>query len=127
LFALRDFSSDIGWYYQSADVLILPSLKEGLPNVVLEAMACGLPCVAARASGSRELIIEGETGFTYAHGNVEEMGDAVRRCLSPESVRMGENAREMAQTHYSIQAITNRYEALYDQLLSQTRGQICVP
>jgi glycosyltransferase involved in cell wall biosynthesis len=119
LFALRDYSTDIRLYYQSADALILPSLKEGLPNVVLEAMACGLPCVAARASGTRELIMEGETGYTYAHGNVEEMGDAVRRCLSSEGIRLGQNAREMAKSHYSIQAITDRYEALYEQLLTQ--------
>jgi glycosyltransferase involved in cell wall biosynthesis len=122
LFALHDFSTDIGLYYQSADALILPSLKEGLPNVVLEAMACGLPCVAARASGSRELIREGETGYTYAHSNVEEMGEAVRRCLSPEGIRLGERAREVALTHYSIQTITDRYEALYAQLLTQSVG-----
>ena len=118
LFALRDFSTDILSYYQSTDALILPSLKEGLPNVVLEAMACGLPCVAARASGSRELIREGETGYTYAHGDVIEMGEALHRCLSVEGVRLGGKAREVAQAHYSIQAIADRYEALYEQLLS---------
>lgn len=117
-FALRDYSTDIRSYYQCVDALILPSLREGLPNVVLEAMACGLPCVAARASGSRELIREGETGYTYAHGNAGEMGEAVRRCLSPEGLRLGERAREMAKTHYSIEAVTDRYEALYAQLLA---------
>jgi glycosyltransferase involved in cell wall biosynthesis len=85
-------------------------------------MACGLPCVAARASGSRELIQEGETGYTYSHGNVEEMGEAVRRCLSPDGIRLGETARATAQTRYSIQAITDRYEALYSQLLSNDRS-----
>lgn len=117
LFALRDFSTDILAYYQSADALILPSLKEGLPNVVLEAMACGLPCVAARASGSRELIREGETGHTYAHGDAEEMGEALRRCLSAGGARLGQKAREVAQTHYSIQAVADGYEALYRRLL----------
>ncbi|HEX5674601.1 MAG TPA: glycosyltransferase family 4 protein [Azonexus sp.] len=121
LFVLRDFSTDILAYYQSADALVLPSLKEGLPNVVLEAMACGLPCVAARASGSRELIREGETGYTYAHGDVTEMGEALRRCLSAEGGRLGGNAREVALTQYSIQAIADRYEALYEQLLTQRR------
>ena len=118
LFALRDFSTDILSYYQSADALILPSLKEGLPNVVLEAMACGLPCVAARASGSRELIREGETGYTYAQGEVAEMGEALRRCLSAEGIGLGKQAREVALTQYSIEAIADRYEALYEQLLS---------
>lgn len=118
LLILRDFSTDILSYYQCADALILPSLKEGLPNVVLEAMACGLPCVAARASGSRELIREGETGYTYAHGDVYEMGEALRHCLSVEGTGLGEKAREVALTQYSIQAIADRYEALYEQLLS---------
>jgi len=120
-FALRDYSTDIGLYYQSANMLILPSLKEGLPNVVLEAMAGGLPCVAARASGSRELIQEGETGFTYAPGDAAEMGEAVLRCLSFEGIRMGEKAREVAQARYAIQVIADRYEALYAQLLTQRR------
>jgi len=116
-FALHDFSTAIGLYYQSADALVLPSLKEGLPNVVLEAMAAGLPCVAARASGSRELISEGETGFTYAQGDVAEMGEALRRCLSPEGIGFGAQAREVAQARYSIQAVATRYQALYKQLL----------
>jgi glycosyltransferase involved in cell wall biosynthesis len=118
-FKLCDFTTDIRQYYQCADALILPSLKEGLPNVVLEAMACGLPCVAARASGSRELILNGETGHTYAHGDVDQMAEAVRSCLSPEGGRMGLKARELARARYSIQTITDRYEDLYRQLLDQ--------
>lgn len=118
-FALHDFSTDIAPYYQCVDALILPSLKEGLPNVVLEAMACGLPCVAARASGSRELVMEGETGYTYAHGNTEEMREAVERCLSPLGAQLGEKARQVAQSLYSINVVADRYEALYEQLLEQ--------
>lgn len=119
LFALRDFSHDIGLYYQCANALILPSLKEGLPNVVLEAMSSGLPCVAACASGSRELIMEGETGFTYSHGDVEEMAGALQSCLSAAGEEMGRKARQLAQERYSIQVIADRYLGLYDQLLRQ--------
>lgn len=119
LFALHDYSSDIVPYYQAADLLLLPSFKEGLPNVVLEAMACGLACVAARASGSRELIVEGETGHTYAHDNVDELGQAVQRCLSPQGADMGRRARNMAEQRYSIRAITDAYEALYGELLGE--------
>jgi glycosyltransferase involved in cell wall biosynthesis len=121
LFALRDFSHDIGLYYQCANALILPSLKEGLPNVVLEAMASGLPCVAARASGSRELIMEGETGFTYAHGDVAEMARALQSCLSAAGQEMGSKARRHAEERYSIQAIADRYVVLYGQLMRQTQ------
>jgi len=75
--------------------------------------------VAARASGSRELIIEAENGFTYAHGDVQQMEEMLQRCLSSEGVTIGKKARAMAERQYSIQAITDRYEALYVQLLAQ--------
>lgn len=119
LFELRDFHADIRPYYQCADLLLLPSVKEGLPNVVLEAMASGLPCVAARASGSRELIVEGETGHTYAFDAVDELGEAVRHCLSPAGSAMAANARRLARERYAIQAIADQYEALYGALLAR--------
>ena len=117
-FALHDFHPDVTPYYQCADLLVLPSLKEGLPNVVLEAMACSLPCVVARASGSRELIVEGENGFTYVPDDSASLAAAVRRCLSPEGAGMGEKGRCMAEARYSIRAVADQYEALYAQLLS---------
>jgi glycosyltransferase involved in cell wall biosynthesis len=117
-FALHDFSTDVTPYYQCADLLILPSAKEGLPNVVLEAMACSLPCVAALASGSRELIDEGETGHTYEPCNVGALAAAVQRCLSHRGAEMGEKARRLALARYSILAIASRYEAIYARLLS---------
>ena len=117
-FVLHDFHADVTPYYQCADLLVLPSFKEGLPNVVLEAMACGLPCVVARASGSRELVVEGETGVTYAPDDVTGLAAAVRHCLSPEGPGMGEKARRLAQERYSIRTIADRYESLYAQLLA---------
>lgn len=119
LFELRDFHPDIRPYYQCANLLLLPSVKEGLPNVVLEAMASGLPCVAARASGSRELIVEGETGYTYAFDALDELAEATRRCLSPAGAAMAANARRLAQTCYAIQAIADQYEVIYGALLAR--------
>lgn len=117
-FVLHDFHADVTPYYQCADMLVLPSFNEGLPNVVLEAMACSLPCVAARASGSRELIVEGENGFTYAPDDLPGLAAAVRRCLSPEGAGLGRDARRFVQARYSIRSIADRYEALYEQLLA---------
>jgi glycosyltransferase involved in cell wall biosynthesis len=117
LFQLRDFTPDILSWYQSADVLVLPSLKEGLPNVVLEAMACGLPCVAARASGSWELIVQGRTGYTYEHGDAQDMARALSLCLEPEGRSLGAEARRLVEERYAIRAIADRYEALYARLL----------
>jgi glycosyltransferase involved in cell wall biosynthesis len=121
-FALHDFRADVAPYYQSADVLILPSFKEGLPNVVLEAMACGLPCIAACASGSRELIAEGRTGFTYRPDDANGLAAALQRCLGPEGAEMGERARRIADERYSIRRIADQYEGLYARILSGRAG-----
>ena len=118
-FALHDFHAEVVPYYQCADILVLPSVNEGLPNVVLEAMASGLPCVAARASGSRELVIDGETGFTYPPDDVVALAEAVQRCLSPAGAAMGERARQYVQERYSIRVVADRYIALYAQLLDR--------
>jgi phosphatidylinositol alpha-1,6-mannosyltransferase len=116
-FALRDFQAEVAPYYRCANLLVLPSYKEGLPNVVLEAMASGLPCVVARASGSRELIIDGENGATYDPDDVAGLANAVQQCLAPASAGMGTKARRLAEERYSIRAVADRYEALYAQLL----------
>jgi phosphatidylinositol alpha-1,6-mannosyltransferase len=119
-FVLHDFNADVVPYYQAADLLLLPSFKEGLPNVVLEAMACGLPCVAASASGSRELIVNGVTGFTYTPDDTTALCVAVRECLSPAGRQLGGNARRLAEENYSIRKVADGYQALYAQLLGGT-------
>lgn len=126
LLVLHDFHVDVAPYYQCANLLVLPSVKEGLPNVVLEAMACSLPCVAARASGSRDLIVEGETGYTYAPDDVGEFAAAVHRTLGPDGAALGEKARRLAQQRYSIQAIADEYEAIYTRLLGTVKRVLYV-
>jgi glycosyltransferase involved in cell wall biosynthesis len=118
LFRLHDFQANVARYYQCTDVLILPSYREGLPNVILEAMASGLSCVAARASGSRELITDGVNGFTYAPDDAEGLAAAVRHCLSSRSGEMGAQSRRIALERFSIQAVARRYEEIYASILA---------
>lgn len=112
-FMVHDFHTDVAPYYQCADLLVLPSIKEGLPNVVLEAMACGLPCIAARASGSQELIANGQTGFVYDPSDADGLGEAVRRCLGQNQVSLGERAVHAAKQAYSIDTVADSYQAIY--------------
>ena len=116
-FVLHEFHADVAAYYQCADAVVLPSYKEGLPNVVLEAMAAGLPCVAACASGSRELVEDGKTGCLYAPDDVAGLAQAMRKVLGLEGRQMGARARRTAQAVYAIPAVAARYEALYARLL----------
>lgn len=116
LLKLHEFTSDISRYYKSATILALPSHKEGLPNVVLEAMASGLPCITARSSGSRELIEEGVTGYTYEPNYAEEFASALGSCLANGPEILGAKARERMLACFSIREITSRYLDVYKQI-----------
>jgi glycosyltransferase involved in cell wall biosynthesis len=69
-------------YYAGADVFCLPSFAEGVPVVLMEAMASGRPVVATRIAGVPELVEEGVSGYLVAPGNVEELADALERLSS---------------------------------------------
>ncbi|CAL1241081.1 Glyco_trans_4-like_N domain-containing protein [Candidatus Methylocalor cossyra] len=116
LLQFRGFNHDIRHYYGAADLLVLPSRKEGLPNVVLEAMASGLPCVTAQASGSRELVCDGTNGYTYVADDADSLARALTLCLG-EREALGRRGRELTVQQYSLARIADQYVALYARLL----------
>ena len=73
---------DTAPYYALMDVLVLPSHREGFPNVVLEAYAAGKPVVAARVTGVVDAVVDGETGLLFAVGDVAALADALARLLA---------------------------------------------
>ena len=73
---------EIPLWMNACDVLCLPSLSEGLPNVALEAMACGLPVVASRVGGVPEIVRDGVNGFLVPPSNPGALADALRRALA---------------------------------------------
>ena len=118
-FSIRNFESDIQRYYKAADLLILPSYKEGLPNVVLEAMSSGLACVAARSSGTSELVKDGITGYTYTPDDCQDFERALKECLSLGLHTLGERARKHILDRYSIEKVAERYTEIYSRLTMQ--------
>jgi glycosyltransferase involved in cell wall biosynthesis len=106
---------------RAADVFSLPSLKEGMSAALVEAMACGLPCVVTPVSGSGDLIDDGVNG-RIVPAEVEPVVEALLGYLQDASVRRthGQRARQVVEQRYSHVAVLNAYEQLFRRLL---RGQ----
>lgn len=109
--------------YAAADLLALSSVVEGMPGVVLEAMASGLPVVSTDAPGCAELIVPGETGLLVPRRRPDELARALLDVLGdPEKARrMGEAGRRRAFEQFDIRRMTRRYEALYLELVRRKR------
>lgn len=113
--------SEIPDWLAAADLLVLPSLSEGRPNVVLEAMAAGRPVVATRVGGVPELVVDGETGLLAGPGDAEGLSGAIRRLLVDGELRtcMGlAGRRRLEAMGLSWPAIAARHLRLYEDVLA---------
>jgi glycosyltransferase involved in cell wall biosynthesis len=99
------------------DLVALPSSWEGMPNVILEAMACGKPAVTTNVGGCAELVVEGETGFLVPPGDEAALAERLLRLLRDPALRrrLGAAARERVQREFSIAAMVERNELLYEE------------
>jgi len=106
-------------YLRAADLFVLPSLAEGMPNVLLEAMATRLPIVASSIGGVIDLVKDGESAELVPPKDEDKLAEAILRLLQdkPLGERLGKGALESAQKNFSIEAIGRRYEDVY-RLLS---------
>jgi len=88
--------SDVRPYYQNAHCLILPSYREGFPNVVLEAGAMELPCIVTDTNGSREIVVNQQTGLIIPSHNSKALFDAIRQIAANphQAFLMGQQARK---------------------------------
>lgn len=100
--------------YRQAHIFVLPSLVEGMPNVILEAMASGIPTVATRVPGSEELIVPGETGLLCAPMRVDDLARHLRTLVENPALRkrMGRAARSEAESR-SWESAARKYLSVY--------------
>ncbi|MHB1566081.1 MAG: glycosyltransferase family 4 protein [Acidiferrobacter sp.] len=104
-------------FYGAADGLVLPALYEPGGNVILEALACGLPVVASTNCGNAELIQEGKTGFVRDAVDIDSWVEAMRALLDgPRRAEMQGPARD-ASLDYDLKYLGERYQALYERVL----------
>jgi glycosyltransferase involved in cell wall biosynthesis len=118
---LLGYRSDITAVYEAMDVYALSSLREGLPNVLLEAMALEVPVVATRIAGVPRLIQAEENGLLVEPGSIEELTEALARLLGDEGLRhrLCAAGRRTVETGYSFTARMRKIQALYDNLLGR--------
>src|SRR5262249_11906454 len=105
---------DLKAAYQACSALVLASKYEGLPTVILEAMALGAPVVASATGGTRCLIKDGENGFLFSYDDTVEFTAATNAALGPSSLPIAEQARKMVVSEYSWEANIPRICRLYE-------------
>jgi glycosyltransferase involved in cell wall biosynthesis len=112
---------DVPELMSAADGYVMSSAWEGMPIVLLEASAAGLPLVATRVGGNHEVVRDEETGFLVPSGDCDALGLAMVRLMeSPEAQRrsMGERAREHVRIHYGLSRSVDQWEELYREALA---------
>jgi glycosyltransferase involved in cell wall biosynthesis len=116
------FVRDVPKFLSSVDVLVLPSLFEGLGVAALEAMAAAKPVVATRVGGLAESIIDGETGLLVPPQNGVALADAIDRIVAdPSRARaMGRKGAARVLSHFTIEHMARQNEAYYYALLDGT-------
>jgi glycosyltransferase involved in cell wall biosynthesis len=121
---LLGYRGDLKEVYQALDVFALSSYREGLPNVLLEAMALEVPVVATRIAGIPRLVHDRESGLLVEPGDAALLAGAIRHCADDAAwrSRAGQAARRTIETGYSFQARMARIQAIYDRLLGRTAG-----
>lgn len=106
---------------QSCDVLVLPSLKEGIANVVLEAMAIGLPVIASNCGGMPEVVILNETGWLVPTRKSNEIAQAIAEVIkTPENElqRITQNAHDLVKREFNGKESIKQFETLYQKVMS---------
>jgi glycosyltransferase involved in cell wall biosynthesis len=112
------YVEDIETLLPTASAFVLPSYREGVPRVLLEAAACAVPVVAFDVPGCREVVTHGETGFLVPNRSSRGLADAILSILRNPQLRerMGRAARERVEREFDVHEITSRTLDVYREL-----------
>jgi glycosyltransferase involved in cell wall biosynthesis len=115
--------SDVPRLLSGCDVFVLPSIYEGFPLAVLEAMEAGKPVVATAVGGTPEAVLDGETGYLVPPRDPAALAAAIRRVLTDpvRTATMGEAARQRVRSRFSRDAMIDEYRDLYERLVRSHR------
>jgi glycosyltransferase involved in cell wall biosynthesis len=121
---LLGFRNELRPVYEALDLFVLSSVREGLPNAVLEAMAFGVPVVATRIAGIPRLIADGENGLLVTAGDSAMLANGIERALANPALRerLAKAARRTIEDRYSFSRRMEKVTAVYDELFVSTNG-----
>ncbi|HEV7523191.1 MAG TPA: glycosyltransferase family 4 protein [Candidatus Angelobacter sp.] len=113
--------TDMPGVYAAMDIFVLPSLSEGLPMTILEAMAASKPAIATRVGAVPSVIKHGETGLLVDPRDVDGLRDALARLLSQPDLcrRMGAAGHDWVSRTYTSEAMALKYRQMYDEVLGR--------
>jgi len=105
--------------YNAADLFVLPSLSENLPNTIMEAMACGVPCVGFNVGGIPEMIDHRINGYVAKYKNVDDLAAGINWVLSnADPQNLSRQALRKVHTNYSEQAVALQYTEVYHEAMA---------
>jgi glycosyltransferase involved in cell wall biosynthesis len=113
------YNSDIASLFAQSSIVVLPSYREGLPKVLVEAAACGRAVVTTDVPGCRDAIVPNETGLLVPPRDVVLLADAIQYLLeNPERCKeMGQAGRKLAEREFAIERIVSAHLKVYRNLL----------
>jgi glycosyltransferase involved in cell wall biosynthesis len=115
-------AAEISAYYESAEVLVVPSRWEGFGLIAVEGMRAGLPVIATRAGGLPEIVENGVTGLLIEPGRPDAIADAVRSLSDETRARMGKAGRARFEAQFTLDRVHQQLTALYQRLLDAHRS-----
>ena len=126
-------SGDVEWWghrddmpdvFAQAHIVCLPSYREGLPKVLIEAAACGRAIVATDVPGCREIVRDGENGYLVPARNAVALAAALKKLILDNSLRrrMGRQGRKIAEDEFSVEKVNHETLSVYRSLLSDVSG-----
>jgi len=115
------YRNDVNKFMNAADVLVLPSLSEGCPVVLLEASASGIPVIASRVGGVPDLVEDGKTGIIVNPKDIPDLKRALLKLLNDSELKleMGKKARRRIELEFTWDKICDKLEAFYSEVIGQ--------